>query len=100
MLVYGSNEYAYRVFYKTSGCVEIVRDVTFDESNGSQEQNDPSVVGNEEPPCDAIKNLAIGEVKPQERKDQEEEDGTKWFRSVQAKSAESAKVSQKWSEVP
>jgi len=38
MLGYGSNAHAYRVFNKTSGCVEIAKDVTFDESNGSQEQ--------------------------------------------------------------
>ena len=66
MLGYGSNAYAYRVFNKTSGCVEIARDVTFDESNGSQvEQVDPNVLGNEEPPCEAIKRMAIGEVRPQ-----------------------------------
>ena len=73
MLGYGSNVYAYRVFNKTSDSVQIVRDVTFDESNGSQEQIDPSFVENEDSPCDAIKKLAIGEVKPQERKEQEEE---------------------------
>src|SRR5438128_3791992 len=33
MLGYGSNAHAYRVFNKTSGCVEIAKDVTFDESN-------------------------------------------------------------------
>src|SRR5438552_836328 len=68
MLGYGSSEYGYRVFNNTSGCVQIARDVTFDESDDSQEQLEPSVVGNEEPPCDAIKNLAIGEVRLQERK--------------------------------
>jgi hypothetical protein len=36
LLGYGSNEHAYRVFNKTSRRVEIVVDVTFDESNGSQ----------------------------------------------------------------
>ena len=56
LLSYGSNEHAYRVFNKTSGRVEIVVDVTFDESNGSQvEQVDSSVVGKEDPPCEAIK---------------------------------------------
>ena len=35
LLGYGSNEHAYRVFNKTSRRVEIVVDVTFDESNGS-----------------------------------------------------------------
>ena len=42
-------------------------DVTFDESNGSQvEQVDSSVVGKEDPPCEAIKQLAIGDIRPQE----------------------------------
>jgi hypothetical protein len=41
--------------------------VTFDESNGSQvEQVDSSVVGKGDPPCDAIKQLAIGDIRPQE----------------------------------
>jgi hypothetical protein len=33
---YGTNEHAYHVFNKTTSCVEIMVDVTFDESNGSQ----------------------------------------------------------------
>ena len=42
-------------------------DVTFDESNGSQgEQVDLSVVEKEDPPCEAIKQLAISDIRPQE----------------------------------
>ena len=42
-------------------------DVIFDESNGSQvEQVDSSVVGKEDPPCEAIKQLAIGDIRTQE----------------------------------
>ena len=67
LLGYGSNEHAYRVFNKTSGRVEIAVDMPFDESNGSQvEQVNSSVVGNEEPPCEVIKQLAIGDIRPQE----------------------------------
>ena len=41
--------------------------MTFDESNGSQvEQVDSSVVRKEDPPCEAIKQLAIGDIRPQE----------------------------------
>jgi hypothetical protein len=41
--------------------------MTFDEYNGSQvEQVDSSVVGKEDPPCEAIKQLAIGDIRPQE----------------------------------
>jgi hypothetical protein len=40
--------------------------VIFDESNGSQvEQVDSSVVGKEDPPCEAIKQLTIGDIRPQ-----------------------------------
>src|SRR6266498_2261266 len=88
MLGYGSNAHAYHVFNKTSCCIEIAKDVTFDESNGSQEQIDPSFVEKEELPCEAIKKLALGEVKPQERKEQEEEVGTKWPSAVPAHSSD------------
>ena len=41
--------------------------MTFDESNGSQvEQVDSSVIGKEDPPCEAIKQLTIGDIRPQE----------------------------------
>ena len=88
MLGYGSNAHAYRIFNKTSGCVEIAKDVTFDESNGSQEKIDPSFIEKEELPCEAIKKLALGEVKPQERKEHEEEGGTRWTCAIPAQSPE------------
>jgi hypothetical protein len=67
LLSCGSNEHAYRVFNKTFGRVKIAVDVTFDESNSSQvEQVDSSVVGKEDPPCDAIKQLTIGDIRTQE----------------------------------
>ncbi|WVZ96452.1 hypothetical protein U9M48_042090 [Paspalum notatum var. saurae] len=70
-LGYASNAHGYRVFNKNSGLVEIAVDVTFDENNGSQGHLDENVAGNEEPPCAAIKKLAIREVKPQEKKDEQ-----------------------------
>jgi hypothetical protein len=48
-----------------------VVDVTFDESNGSQGHVSSDVVGNEKLPCEAIEELAIGEVDPQEKDDDE-----------------------------
>ena len=43
--------------------------MTFDKSNSSQvEQVDSSVVENEDPPCEAIKQLVIGDIRPQEDK--------------------------------
>jgi hypothetical protein len=75
LLDYGSNEHAYRVFNKTSGRVEVAVDVTFDESNSSQEEQvDSSVVGKEDPNCEAIKQLAIDDIRPQEDQATEEED--------------------------
>jgi hypothetical protein len=48
--------------------------LTFDESNGSQvEQVDLNVVGNEKPSCEAIKQLAIGYVRPVEAQEEDEE---------------------------
>ena len=48
-------------------------DVTFDESNNPQvEQVDLYVVGREEPPCEAIKQLAIGDVRPVEATEEDD----------------------------
>jgi len=72
MLGYGTNEYGYHVFSKTTGLIEIAVDVTFDETDGSQkEQVNVEDVGNEEAPHKAIKKLAIGEIKPIEEDDEE-----------------------------
>jgi transposase InsO family protein len=71
LLGYASNAHGYRVFNNSTGLVEIAVDVTFDESNGSQGHVSSDVAGNEKPPCEAIKELAIGEVKPQEKDDDE-----------------------------
>ena len=74
MLGYGTNEHGYRVFNKTTGLIEIMVDVTFDETGGSQkEQVNIEIVGNEEAPHKAIKKLAIGEVKPIEVQDEDED---------------------------
>jgi hypothetical protein len=40
-----------------------VIDVTFDEFNGSQGNVANELIGNEVPPCEGIKKLAIGEVR-------------------------------------
>ena len=41
--------------------------MTFVESNGSQvEQVDSTIVGKVDPPCEAIKQLAIGDIRPQQ----------------------------------
>jgi hypothetical protein len=59
---------------KTTGLIEIMVDVTFDEIDGSQkEQVNVEIIGKEEAPHQAIKKLAIGEVKPIEAQDKDED---------------------------
>jgi hypothetical protein len=73
-LGYGPNEHAYRVFNLTTERIEVTVDLSFDESNGSQvEEVDLNVVGNEKPSCEAIKQLAIGDVRPVEAQEEDEE---------------------------
>jgi hypothetical protein len=59
LLGYGPNEHAYRVFNLTTGRIEVTVDL--------------NVVGNEKPSCEAIKQLAIDDVRPVEAKDEDEE---------------------------
>jgi hypothetical protein len=71
-LGYTSNTHGYRVLNKTTGCVEVTCDLTFDESNVSQvEQVDELCVGKDVPAEKAIRKMAIGEVKPQEEDDED-----------------------------
>jgi hypothetical protein len=66
MLSYDSNSCAYRVFNKDCSCVETTCDVVFDETNGSQvEQYDLDDVDDEEAPCDALRTMALGDVRPE-----------------------------------
>jgi hypothetical protein len=67
MFGYDSNSRAYHIFNKDSNCVKTIYDVVFDETNGSQvEQYNLVVVDDEEAPCDAMRTMAIGDVRPQE----------------------------------
>jgi hypothetical protein len=66
-LGYASNAHGYRDLNKTTGCVEVTCDLTFDESNGSQEEQvDELCVGKDIPAEKAIRKMAVGEIKPQE----------------------------------
>jgi hypothetical protein len=67
LLGYGTNEHAYHVFNKTTGCVETTVYVKFYESNGSQrEQDSENLVDDEEPPSISILRMGTGEVMPRE----------------------------------
>jgi hypothetical protein len=75
-LGYASNAHGYRVLNKTTGCVEVTCDLTFDESNGSQvEHVDELCVGKDVPAEKGIWKMAIGEIKPQEEDDEDCEIG-------------------------
>lgn len=61
LLDYESNAHAYRVFNKTNSGVEIAREVTCDDSNGSQEgQVVNEITVDDEAPAIAIKRLTLG----------------------------------------
>jgi hypothetical protein len=71
LLGYDSNSRAYRVFNKDSCCAEITCDVIFDETNGSQEEQvDLDLVDDEEALCDALRRMAIGDVRSQDPSEQ------------------------------
>lgn len=53
---------------KISGVIEIARDVTFDETNGSQvQQVDSHVLDEEKDPSETIKRLALEDIRPREQ---------------------------------
>jgi hypothetical protein len=61
LLGYDSNTMAYRVFNRSTGLVEVSRDIVFDETNVSQvEQVDVDELDDEEAPCVALRNMSIG----------------------------------------
>jgi hypothetical protein len=69
LLGYSSNSKAYRVFNKTHGIIEEAYDVEFDETNGSQDENkNLNDVGGVHF-RNAMKTMAIGEIKPIEDDD-------------------------------
>jgi hypothetical protein len=73
LLGYDSNTKAYRVFNKSSGLVEVSSDVVFDETNGSpREQVDLDDVDKDDVLTVAIRTMAIGDVRPQEQKEQDQ----------------------------
>jgi hypothetical protein len=67
LIGYGTNEHAYRVFNKTTGCVETTVDVKFDESNGPQgKQVSENLLDDEDPPSLSIFRMDTSEVMPSE----------------------------------
>jgi hypothetical protein len=60
LLGYDSNSRTYHVFNITTGCVEIMCDAMFVETNGSQkEQVDLDLIDDEEASCNALQRMAM-----------------------------------------
>jgi hypothetical protein len=53
----------------TTGCVKTTCDTVFDETNDSQREQ-VDLVDDEEAPCDALKRMVIGDIRPQDPRDQ------------------------------
>jgi hypothetical protein len=71
LLGYSLNSKAYHVYNQTLGLGEEISDVEFDETNGSQEeQENLDDVGNKGLRI-AMKNMTIGDVKPKDEDDDE-----------------------------
>jgi hypothetical protein len=69
LLGYSLNSKAYRVYNQSSGLVEESCDVKFDETNGSQEEQENLDDVSNEGLRIAIKNMTIGDVKPNDEDD-------------------------------
>jgi hypothetical protein len=66
MFGYDSNSRVYHVFNKDSSCIKTMCDVVFDKTNGSQvKQYDLDDADDEEAPCDALRTMAIVDVRLQ-----------------------------------
>jgi hypothetical protein len=73
LLGYDSNTKAYRVFNKSLVLVEVSSDIVFDETNGSpREQVDLDDVDEDEVPMASMRTMATGDVRPQEKQDQDQ----------------------------
>jgi hypothetical protein len=71
LLGYASNAHGYHVFNNTTSVVEIAVDVTFNEYNSSQGHATNELTRDKVPPYEAIKKLAVGEARPQEKDEHE-----------------------------
>ncbi|WVZ76043.1 hypothetical protein U9M48_024045 [Paspalum notatum var. saurae] len=105
---YASNLKAYHVFNQTTGMIEETCDVEFDETNGSQGEVFTHNDVDDEPLHDAMKNMTIGDVKPEEvHEDHDQGEDTlhqdqappwrhKWTRKIQPTCVEEALEDLDW----
>jgi hypothetical protein len=88
LLGYSLNSKAYRVYNQSSGLVDEISDVEFEETNRSEEeQENLNDVGNEGLRI-AMKNRTIGDVKP---KDKDDDDPSTLFQVLPSSSSTSHK---------
>ncbi|WVZ97683.1 hypothetical protein U9M48_043197 [Paspalum notatum var. saurae] len=74
-LIHASNSKAYHVFNQTIGMIEEACDVEFDETNGSQGEMFSHGDVDDEPLRNAMKNMTIGDVKPEEEHEDNDQGG-------------------------
>ena len=73
LLGYSTTSKAYRVWNNSSKIVEEVHDVEFDETNGSQDENENHDDVRGLPLANAMKNMDIGDIRPREVIDVEDD---------------------------
>ncbi|KAK1684780.1 hypothetical protein QYE76_045628 [Lolium multiflorum] len=73
---FSQNSHTYRYYNKSTGTIEVSCDVVFLEDNGSQvEQVVPCVAGNDDDLSSAIKLMGIGNIRPIEVHNDDQDDG-------------------------
>jgi hypothetical protein len=73
LLGYSTTSKAYRVWNLTSGTLEEVHDVEFDETKGSQDENENLVDVRGIQLSNAMKNMDVGELRPRQVIDEEDD---------------------------
>ena len=74
LLGYSTISKAYRVWNNSSKIVEEVHDVEFDETNGSQDENENHDDVRGLPLVNAMKNMDIGDIRPREVIDEQDDE--------------------------
>jgi hypothetical protein len=73
LLGYSTTSKAYRVWNLTSGTLEEVHDVEFDETKGSQDKNENLEDVRGIQLSNAMKNMDVGELRPRQMSDEEDD---------------------------
>jgi hypothetical protein len=71
LLGYSSCRKAYRVYNKTKGIIEEAYDIEFDETNGSEDEEDNLEDVRDEGLANAMKTMSIGDIRPRQEEDED-----------------------------